>query len=86
MKVASRWTREMVKDYWAALRVPFEVSGYEFQVKPVNGMVCFSPSMVSCLGGDAGWVKDWVEVWPRECTEWEDLGDGSSHEVWNESE
>lgn len=42
MKVASRWTREMAKDCWAALRGLFEVSGHEFQVKPVSGIVCFS--------------------------------------------
>jgi len=76
----------MGKDCWAALRAPFEVTGPEFQVRPVSGIVCFSPSIVHSLGGDAEGVEDWVEVWPGVCTEGRESGDESSHAPWNQSE
>lgn len=50
----------MWEDCWAPLRVLFEVSGHEFKVKPVSGVVCFSPAMVSHPGRDAEWIEKWT--------------------------
>lgn len=41
---------------------PLEIGGHEFQVRPVNTVVCFSPAKLSCVvhaqdkpGSNQGW-------------------------------